>query len=153
MALVSGKQAFLEILKSEGVSVMFGNPGTTELPLNDALAKDRRFQYVFGVHEIPVMAAADGIVAHIDTRALGIAVIELGGGRRLASDRIDPAVGLTGLAGRSAPVGTDRPLAYIHARDEAQFERAARALRKAYRLGAAPAPASPVLDRVGPETQ
>ncbi|WP_119275154.1 thymidine phosphorylase [Taklimakanibacter deserti] len=101
----------------------------------------------------PVMAAHDGHVAHIDTRALGIAVIELGGGRRVADDKIDPAVGLTGLAGRSAHVGRDRPLAVVHARDETQFERAAFALRKAYRLGDAPAPASPVLDRIGPETR
>src|SRR2546422_5531143 len=33
MAYISGKQAFLQILRQEGVSVMFGNPGTTELPL------------------------------------------------------------------------------------------------------------------------
>ena len=33
MPFVSGKQAFLEILTQEGVSIMFGNPGTTELPL------------------------------------------------------------------------------------------------------------------------
>ena len=61
--------------------------------------------------------------------------------------------GVPGLAGRSAHVGRDRPLAVVHARDEAQFERAAFALRKAYRLGSAPAPASPVLDRKGPETR
>ena len=101
----------------------------------------------------PVMAASDGAVTHIDTRALGIAVIELGGGRRLASDKIDPAVGLTGLAGRAARVGRDRPLAIVHARDEATFERAAFALRKAYRLGDAPPPASPVLARMGSETR
>jgi thiamine pyrophosphate-dependent acetolactate synthase large subunit-like protein len=33
MAYITGKQAFLQILKQEGVSVMFGNPGTNELPL------------------------------------------------------------------------------------------------------------------------
>ena len=38
MAFLSGKQAFLQILKQEGVDVMFGNPGTTELPLMDGLA-------------------------------------------------------------------------------------------------------------------
>lgn len=101
----------------------------------------------------PVMAANEGTVAHIDTRALGIAVIELGGGRRVASDKIDPAVGLTDLAGVSAHVGRDRPLAVIHARDDTQFERAAFAVRKAYRLGDTPSPASPVLDRIGPETR
>jgi thymidine phosphorylase len=101
----------------------------------------------------PVMAASDGMVAHIDTRALGIAVIELGGGRRVASDKIDPAVGLTGLAGRAAHVGRARPLALVHARDETDFERAAFALRKAYRLGDPPPPASPVLDRIGSRTR
>jgi thymidine phosphorylase len=100
----------------------------------------------------PVMAASDGVVAHIDTRALGVAVIELGGGRRVVSDQIDPAVGLTGLAGKAARVGRDRPLAIVHARDETAFERAAFALRKAYRLGDAPQPASPVLDRIGSKT-
>jgi thymidine phosphorylase len=102
---------------------------------------------------LPVMAAADGFVSQIDTRALGIAVIELGGGRRVANDKIDPAVGLTDLAGRSARVGRDRPLAMIHARDQTAFERAAFALRKAYRLGDAPGASSPVLDRIGPETR
>jgi thymidine phosphorylase len=92
-------------------------------------------------------------VAHIDTRALGIAVIELGGGRRVASDKVDPAVGLTGLAGLAAHVSRDRPLALVHARDETTFERAAFALRKAYRLGSQPAPASPVLDHIGPKSQ
>lgn len=39
MSYIAGKQAFLEILKQEGVSIMFGNPGTTELPLMDGLAR------------------------------------------------------------------------------------------------------------------
>ena len=99
-----------------------------------------------------VAPAHDGIVAAIDARALGIAVIELGGGRRVASDKIDHAVGLTGLAGRSAQVGRDRPLAIVHARDEAAYERAAKAVREAYRLGDPPASAAPILDRIGPET-
>jgi thymidine phosphorylase len=99
----------------------------------------------------PVTPGRDGIVAHIDTRALGIAVIELGGGRRVASDRIDPAVGLSELAGRSVRVGRDHPLAVIHARDQASFERAAATVRHAYRLGEAPALSSPVLTRIGPE--
>ena len=59
MAL-SGIQAFLELLAGCGVRYLFGNPGTTELPLNDALVGDRRFQYILGLQEIPVMAMADG---------------------------------------------------------------------------------------------
>src|SRR5690242_3054335 len=57
---MTGIGAFLEILAGAGVSHIFGNPGTTELPLNDALGRDSRFRYFLGLHEIPVTAAADG---------------------------------------------------------------------------------------------
>ncbi|MGH7313610.1 MAG: thiamine pyrophosphate-binding protein, partial [Candidatus Rokuibacteriota bacterium] len=60
MALVPGKQAFLEILKQEGVSVMFGNPGTTELPLMDGLARVPELRYVLGLHEGVAVSMADG---------------------------------------------------------------------------------------------
>ncbi len=60
MPLMSGKRAFLELLKSEGVALMFGNPGTTELPLMDALAVDNEMRYVLGLHEGVVMSMADG---------------------------------------------------------------------------------------------
>lgn len=48
------------MLADAGVPYIFGNPGTTELPLVDALARDSRFQYVLGLQEVPVMAMADG---------------------------------------------------------------------------------------------
>ncbi|HEV3260231.1 MAG TPA: thiamine pyrophosphate-binding protein [Gemmataceae bacterium] len=57
---MTGVEAFLEVLAAAGVKHIFGNPGTTELPLNDALVQDRRFQYILGLHEIPVVAMADG---------------------------------------------------------------------------------------------
>jgi benzoylformate decarboxylase len=60
LPVISGKRAFLEILKQEGVEVMFGNPGTTELPLMDALAVDNEMRYVLGLQEAVVMAMADG---------------------------------------------------------------------------------------------
>lgn len=56
----SGIQAALELLHGAGVRHIFGNPGTTELPLNEALVTDRRFQYILGLQEVPVMAMADG---------------------------------------------------------------------------------------------
>ena len=59
MAL-TGIQAFLDLLAGFGVRHIFGNPGTTEMPLNDALVADRRFQYILGLQEVPVMAMADG---------------------------------------------------------------------------------------------
>src|SRR5262245_12551 len=57
---MSGKRAFLDVLKQEGVDVLFGNPGTTELPLMDALAVDNELRYVLGLQEAAVMAMADG---------------------------------------------------------------------------------------------
>src|SRR5467141_990524 len=57
---MSGKRAFLELLKQEGVDILFGNPGTTELPLMDALAVDNELRYVLGLQEAAVMAMADG---------------------------------------------------------------------------------------------
>src|SRR5256714_7353117 len=57
---MSGKRAFLDLLKQEGVEVMFGNPGTTELPLMDAFATENELQYLLGLQEAAVMAMADG---------------------------------------------------------------------------------------------
>ena len=79
-----------------------------------------------------VLPDAAGFVASIDTRALGVLVVELGGGRRVASDTVDPAVGLDWLAGAGAYVDGETPLARVHARDGAAAERAAGAVRQAY---------------------
>ena len=57
---MTGIEAFLEVLAAAGCTHLFGNPGTTELPLNEALTRDPRFRYLFGVQEIPVFAMADG---------------------------------------------------------------------------------------------
>ncbi|MFC4855530.1 thiamine pyrophosphate-binding protein [Actinophytocola glycyrrhizae] len=52
--------ALLEVLRTEGVEKVFGNPGTTELPLIDALAKASDFEYVLAVQEHSAVAMADG---------------------------------------------------------------------------------------------
>src|SRR5499427_4868986 len=57
---MSGKRAFLDLLKQEGVDIMFGNPGTTELPLMDAFATENELRYLLGLQEAAVMAMADG---------------------------------------------------------------------------------------------
>ncbi len=55
-----GIEALLDILAASGVPYIFGNPGSTELPLNEALLGDSRFQYILGLHELPLTAMADG---------------------------------------------------------------------------------------------
>jgi len=57
---MNGKRAFLELLKQEGVEILFGNPGTTELPLMDALAVEKELRYVLGLQEATVIGMADG---------------------------------------------------------------------------------------------
>jgi thymidine phosphorylase len=90
-----------------------------------------------------------GWVQQVDTRALGLLVVELGGGRQRPDDDIDPAVGLAELALPGERVGEERPLGLIHARDTASAERAASQLQAAYSLGEERLAASvpPVLDR------
>src|SRR6266498_524029 len=60
MPFTSGKQAFLEILKQEGVEIMFGNPGTTELPLMDGLSREPGIRYILALQESVAIAMADG---------------------------------------------------------------------------------------------
>ena len=83
----------------------------------------------------------------IAVRDLGIAVLELGGGRRREDDPIDHAVGLVDVAGLGEEVGPGgRPLAVVHARDEAAAERAAAQVRAAFAVGSEPAAPPPLTE-------
>jgi benzoylformate decarboxylase len=57
-------------LAAEGVAVVFGNPGSTELPLLDAFARQDRVRYVLGLHETSVMGMADGYAQSTGTMAV-----------------------------------------------------------------------------------
>lgn len=60
MNTVTGRSAFLGLLEDEGVTHLFGNPGTTELPIMDALPEHPGLRYVLGLQEGVVLAMADG---------------------------------------------------------------------------------------------
>jgi thymidine phosphorylase len=97
-----------------------------------------------------VLPERSGIVTRIETRAVGLAVVALGGGRTRPDDAIDHTVGLTGLAGLGQGVGPDRPLAIVHARDERGAESAAAAIQAAYTLSETAEQSGPlILDRIG----
>ncbi|AWQ17476.1 Thymidine phosphorylase [Pantoea ananatis] len=96
-----------------------------------------------------VYADREGCVTHMDTRALGMAVVALGGGRQRASDAIDYSVGLSDMITLGEQVDASRPLAIIHASSEAHWQQAAAAVKAAITLGErerAPA-ATPVVYR------
>ncbi|MBN2476210.1 MAG: hypothetical protein JXB62_16475 [Pirellulales bacterium] len=57
---LTGMHAMLEMLAGCGVRYLFGNPGTTELPLSDAMVEQRNLQYILALQEVPAMAMADG---------------------------------------------------------------------------------------------
>jgi thymidine phosphorylase len=98
---------------------------------------------------VDAMPQAHGFVVAIDVRSIGLAVVELGGGRARASDTIDPSVGLTELQPIGAEVGPEAPLARVHARSGDEAEAAARRLRAAYSLSdAKPTLADPVVARI-----
>jgi thymidine phosphorylase len=81
----------------------------------------------------PVLA--DGVLRSMDCRAVGLVITGLGGNRARETDAIDPAVGLADVARVGERLGPDRPLAIVHARDEAGAEAAERALLTAVQLG------------------
>ncbi|MGD8107999.1 thymidine phosphorylase [Pantoea sp. FN0302] len=94
-----------------------------------------------------VYADAPGIVNEMDTRALGLAVVALGGGRRRASDSIDYSVGLNEMVQLGDRVDAERPLAVIHAASEASWQEAAQAVKAAVKLGDSQPAATPVIYR------
>jgi len=57
---MNGAQIMLEMLASAGVRYIFGNPGSTELPLTDAMVSENRLEYILGLQEVPVMGIAEG---------------------------------------------------------------------------------------------
>lgn len=56
----NGAQILLELFETEGVEYIFGNPGTTELPLIDALIEKENIHYIWALQEASVVAMADG---------------------------------------------------------------------------------------------
>ncbi|MDG3043076.1 thymidine phosphorylase [Roseicyclus marinus] len=83
---------------------------------------------------VDVVPREGGYVGKIDTRALGEAVVRLGGGRLKQDDRIDLAVGLSDIARIGERVETDRPLARIHAASEEAARAVAGRIRAAFTL-------------------
>ncbi|UJF19717.1 thymidine phosphorylase [Vibrio sp. SS-MA-C1-2] len=100
----------------------------------------------------PVFATETGFVNTMDTRDLGMAVVGMGGGRRVASDTIDYAVGLSDMIRLGDQVDNQQPLAVIHARNEEQWEQAAQAVRDAVTIAESKPEATPeVYRQVRPE--
>ncbi len=100
--------------------------------------------------QLAVAPARRGYLNAMDVRAVGLAVLAMGGGRRRADEAIDPSVGLSQVRGIGAELGPEAPFAVVHARDAAQAEACAQALLAAIQIGEQRVEPHPVLHgRVG----
>jgi pyrimidine-nucleoside phosphorylase len=88
-----------------------------------------------GIKKIPVFAETSGFVTAVDTFAVGIGVVSIGGGRVQASDGVDHAVGLECFA----PIGTEirkgDPIALVYCHKKSQADSISQKLRTAYKIG------------------
>jgi thymidine phosphorylase len=91
----------------------------------------------------PLPSPRDGVVGAMNTRAIGLAVIALGGGRARAGDTIDPSVGLSDVRAVGARVARGEPLAIVHATSDDSADAALHSLQTAIHVAdhATPLPA------------
>jgi thymidine phosphorylase len=94
---------------------------------------------------VEVPAPRAGFVRSMDTRSLGLAVVALGGGRRVASDVVDPAVGISHVVELGSRVAVGDALARVHARNESDAAAAAASIRAAIHLHDDGLPAPPLV--------
>src|SRR3989339_46100 len=101
--------------------------------------------------QLPVLAPRSGFVAGMATRDIGLAVVELGGGRRRASDTIDARVGLNQFVQLGQAVQAGEVLAVVHAADTSAAECARQTLLAMLHISDQAPPPTPVLvKRIGP---
>ena len=104
-----------------------------------------RYESYLAVAPVTRAVHAQGVVTGVDTRAMGNAIIELGGGRRQVGEKLDLSVGFSDIA----PIGTHldaaTPLAIVHAASENAAEQAQQRLLEAVTLGDSPPAERPVV--------
>jgi thymidine phosphorylase len=143
-SLAAGRKAMEAAIASGAAAEKFSKMVAAMGGPRDLVAKPEKHLVVADL-QVPVYAAKPGAVTRIDTRAVGMAVVALGGGRTRPQDPIDHSVGLTELAALGDDVGADRPLAIVWARNATDADAASAAVRAAYRVGGRPAKPHPVI--------
>lgn len=125
---------FRRLVEAQG-----GDPAVVEQMSAIALAPERR----------EVLAEAEGVVAEVEPRALGLGVVTLGGGRLRMEDAIDHGVGFEVDARPGDRVRPGDRLGAVYARDAQGADAGARILENAIRLGAEPSPRPLISHRIG----
>jgi thymidine phosphorylase len=94
---------------------------------------------------IDVPAPRSGFIAAMDARAIGLAVIALGGGRLHARDAIDPSVGFSALCAIGNPIQRGEPIARVHARGASDARAASDRVLAAVTITEHRPPATPIV--------
>jgi pyrimidine-nucleoside phosphorylase len=95
-----------------------------------------------------LFAPTAGYVQAIDAAAVGMAVVDLGGGRVKKNDPIDHAVGVIMQARVGDWIEAGQPLCEIHANDQERLAQAQARLRRAFTLGLEPVTPPPLIHEV-----
>lgn len=103
-------------------------------------------------HRQPVLATQPGVVTAIDARALGMALVGLGGGRCTPGAAIDLRVGLEGVAAVGTRIEPGAPLAFIHAARPEDAQALQGRVRGAFRIGERAAPIPVLLQRIAADS-
>lgn len=88
--------------------------------------------------QVALAAPADGWIADVDAMGVALAALRLGAGRARAEDKVDPAVGVSGLVKMGEKITAGAPLCVIHANDEAALAEARAMLGRAIVVGDQP---------------
>ncbi len=120
--LRSGKAAeiFFKMLSAQGVDSSFEKNWKEKLP---------KAHFVK-----PILAPDTGFISQIDTRALGLCIIEMGGGRRVALDKVDHTVGFSNCKPIGSKISKGDELMLVHAKNEADFLKAKSLVLQAYKI-------------------
>lgn len=135
-AISSGKamEVFAKMVAAMGGPPDMGDDWRTHLPAAKIIG------------EVP--APQSGHIAAIDGEALGLAVVNMGGGRRIETDKINPSVGLADMISVGDRVTRGQALCTVHAACDDSAEAAAKAVLSAVKFGDAPTPTPLIIARI-----
>jgi thymidine phosphorylase len=119
----AAKKRFQEHLQSGRAFESFVQIAKTQGAQEDDLLLKNRAWVSSGAKEFALFPKHSGYLNKTNTRQLGLAILELGGGRKKVEDVIHPGVGLSHIKKRGEEVGPHEPLCKVHAASEAHFER------------------------------
>ena len=93
----------------------------------------------------PCYALKSGYITSVNCREIGLLLIELGGGRKITSDNINHAVGLSDVMAIGDKIDRDRPLAMVHGDNQNDVDMAIATIRKSYKISDEKIDAAPVI--------